>query len=580
MKRARMLACILLAVLCAGLAAQTAADPQDYFYTDLAVWETMGLVGNLPAARPYPLQLVKTILETVTERGDPVQKRIAESHYRRIFGRIITVGGKSELAIDTEGSGKQLALAMSVDVNYEIEEFLTLSGSADGWATNKLPADELLPSGEESSRDIIEDNAKVGPFWVLPSLNSSVAVGSTEYYLNAGLMRGSFGPFQSNGVIVGEQALHTGQFDFAANKKYWGFNLSFYSLSATSADDTDSYYPEKFLSVHSFEARPFDWLSVSLLESVIYGGRLEPSYFLPFSPFMISQGITGFRDNSWLGGMFTVKPVQGVKVDGVLYADDLSFNDIIKLNWDTKWRLAGQLGFSYAPRESGIFTLASFDYTMVTPYTYTHRMDGDAGTSEVNYQNYLHAGKAFGAALDPNSDRVNLKVTLRPLEDVDFDLVGSLIRHGNVNEDISEKWIREYLTKTGYITDGTILNSSGSDVGHAYFYSTPFLSQETIQYIWQTGFDVTCRLPVLKSGGYMVFRFGYRFECNLNDGINSAVYSYDPSVDFGVSDSTDLTDAQKAAVDAAAKQQLDAWRAAATGTVFNNYLTAGFEYFF
>jgi hypothetical protein len=62
------------------------------------------------------------------------------------------------------------------------------------------------------------------------------------------------------------------------------------------------------------------------------------------------------------------------------------------------------------------------------------------------------------------------------------------------------------------VTDGSIRNSSGSDAGHAYFYSTPFLTQETIQYIWQTGFDVACRLPILKTGGHMLFKFGYRFE--------------------------------------------------------------------
>ncbi len=562
MKLKPSLLVLLLACFSAGLFAQVAADPLDFFYTDLTIWETSGIINNLPAARPYPLQMVKEILAQVIEKGDTTQRKIAESHYKRFFGRILTYGGKSDAAVDTEKSLKQLAIALSFDINYEMEEFVSLSASVDGWATNKLFDQEVVPSWNYSDKDIISDNAKVGPMWILPSINSSIAVGTTEYYLNAGLMRGSFGPFPENGVVVGQQALHSGQYSFAVNKPLWGINVSMYSLSATTADDSDSFSPEKFLAVHNLEFRPFEWLSVSILESITYGGRMELLYLLPISPYFISQGLMGLNDNSYLGGMFTIKPLEGLKIDGVLYADDLSFNDIIKLHFDTKWRLTGQIGASYAPRESGIFTLASLDYTMVTPYTYSHKPDDSLSLTVPNFQNYQHAGKSFGAALDPNSDRVNLKLKLRPLEGIDFDIVGILIRHGNVNEGMDAKRIEEYMTHP-YITDGTILNPSATNVGHAFNYSTPFLSQDTLQYIWQTGFDATCVLPVLKSGGYMVFRFGYRFEANLNEDINKDIYTNSGTYS-----------------ESAAAIQLSDWREKATGTVFNNYISAGFEYYY
>jgi len=567
MKRHKIILAIILSGISIGLSAQVAADPLDYFYTDLNVWETSGIINNLPASRPYPLQIVKEILATVIDQGDTTQRKIAEAHYRRFFGRILSYGGKTEAAIDTENSFKQLSIALSFDINYEMEEHLTLSASIDGWATNKLFGQEVVPSWNYSGKDIISDNARVGPMWILPSINSSIAAGTTEYYLNAGLMRGSFGPFPDNGVIVGRQALHGGQYSFAVNKPFWGINVSMYSLSATGADDGDSFYPEKFLAVHNLEFRPFKWLSVSLLESVMYGGRMELMYLLPLSPYMISQGVAGLNDNSYIGGMFTVKPVDGLKIDGVLYADDLSFNDLIMLDFDTKMRFAGQLGASYAPRKSGIFTLASFDYTMVTPYTYSHKPDDSLSLTQPNFQNYQHAGNSFGAALDPNSDRVNLKLKLRPLEGIDFDVVGVLIRHANVNEGMDDKWIKEYVTADTYITDGSLLNSSGSNVGHAFFYSTPFLTQDTLQYIWQTGFDATCRLPVLKTGGYMVFRFGYRFEANMNGGVNEQVYVFDAAADDD--NYRDI-----------AAAQLSAWRDQAIGTIFNNYISAGFEYFY
>lgn len=589
MKTGRLLFAALFALAPSLLFAQVAADPLDFFYDDLVIWETSGLVNNLPAARPYPLQLVREILETVIERGDSTASRIAQTHFRRFFGKTLAVGTRTEAMIDSEAD-KQLAVAIALDFNTSLTDSITASASVDGWATNKLFNDELLVQGQASSKDIIDDNASIGPFKILPSVSSSIAVGNAECYLNAGLMRGSWGPFHSNGVVVGPQSIHSGQYDFAVNKPLWGFNLSLYSLSATTASDDESFYPEKFLSVHSFEYRPFDWLAISFLESVMYGNRMDLTYLLPMSPFMISQGVTGLSDNSWLGGMFTVKPVEGLKIDGVLYADDLSFNDIVKLNFDTKWRLAGQIGTSYAPRSSGVFTLASVDYTMITPYAYSHRNKDDTeGLDTVNYQNYLHAGNPFGANLDPNTDRVNLKIKLRPLEDVDFDVVGTLIRHGNVNEGIDRKWVREYLVKENkYRTDGSVLNPSASDVGHAFFYSTPFLTQDTIQYIWQTGFDALCRLPVLKSGGQIIFRFGYRFECDINGGINEELYRYagttytytDDDGATKVKDGDELTDAEAAEVDKQAADQYASWLADATGTEINHYISVGFEYFY
>ncbi len=574
MKIKSLLAALLLALFAAAVHSQVSCDPLDYFYDDLEVWEASGLVNNLPAARPYPLPLVRSILEQVLARGDTTQRRIAQSHFDRFFSRSFTWGYKTELATDTAKQRKEMALALSMDINLKIEELVTASASIDGWAVNKLPAQELRAAAEGSPRDIIEDNAKVGPFWILPSMNSSVAVGTEEYYLNAGLMRGSFGPFR-DGVVVGEQSLHSGQYSFAANQELWGFDLSLYSITATDGE-ADKTFPAKYVTVHNFVWRPVPWFNVSLLESIVYGGRFEPIYLLPVSPFMVSQGLTGFGDNSWLGGVFTLKPFPGLKIDGVLYADDLSFNDIVRLNFDTKWRLAGQIGVQWASPKSGILTLSSLDYTMVTPYTYSHKNGDPMDLSAANYQNYTHYGENFGSALDPNSDRVSLKVRLRPLEGVDVDLLGTLMRHANVNEGMPQKWVYEYLSKEGaYDTSGSILNSSGTiDAGHAYNYSTPLLTQDHVQYVWQTGFDAICRLPVLKTGGYIVFRFGYRFEYLTNPGIDENIYTYAVSV----ADPDNLTPAEEAALEAAARDQLAAWKDQLGNPVMNNYIRAGFEY--
>ena len=40
----------------------------------------------------YPLPLVKTILESVMEKGDRTQREIARSHFDRLFGRTVSFG--------------------------------------------------------------------------------------------------------------------------------------------------------------------------------------------------------------------------------------------------------------------------------------------------------------------------------------------------------------------------------------------------------------------------------------------------------------------------------------------------------
>lgn len=583
---------IMLALASCGLFAQVSADPLDFFYDDLGVWETIGLVNNLPAARPYPLQLVKEILLTVIETGDVTQTRIAQTHYDRFFGKILSPGVRAEIIIDNNDR-KQLALAAGLDINAEIDTYLTVGATLDATATNKQFDDELLPVGQRSNKELVSDCVNIGPFYVLPSINSSVGFGTDKYYLNAGLMRGSYGPFQSNGVIVGPQALHSGQIDFALRKPTWGYDASLYAITSTSVNNVDSYYPEKFLSVHSLSWRPTDKFTVSILDSAVFGERLELMYLVP-TVYFVSQGVGGFRDNSYIGGMFTVKPVSRLKIDGVLYLDDVGFNDFAKLQLDAKLRTAAQLGVAYAPRDVPVVTLLSADYTAITPYTYSHRNAGDADLNAQNYQNYLHVGRPFGADLQPNSDRVNLKIKLRPLEDLDVDFVGVLMRHGNVNESLEQKWVREYVIKDGmYITDGSINNASGTEVGHAFNHYNPFLVQDTKQYIWQTGFDALCRLPILKTSGRIVFRLGYRFECNINPDVNEPMYTYigDDAYasifgtgkkpgDADAPDGDGLTPAQEAAVDALAKAQYDAWLDNASSVKFNHYISAGFEIFY
>ena len=570
----RLIAFFILAILAKGAFAQVAADPNDSFYDDLAVWETMGIISRLPAARPYPMQLVESILQTVINEAPERERRVALAHYKRLFGKSINLGAKVAAALDDD-LNTQFDIAFAGDFNhYLFKNFLSISGSFDLWAITKLPDEELLPAYTYSEKDVIADNAHAGPFWILPTFNASVAVGTENVYIIAGMMRGSYGPFHEDNVIVSPSAVHSGQVSFAFRREKWAFNSSFYALSATadadygSSMDGLSYYPEKFFSIHSLDFHPLKWLSFSFVDAIMYGERLEPMYMLPLNVYFLGQGLTGFSDNSYLGATFTIKPARGWKIDGVFYADDLDFNNIVTFNWNTKWRFAAQLGVSYAPWWGNILSMISLNYTIVTPYTYTHD-----DSSSANYQNYLHAGVPFGSTLEPNSDRVTLKVKIRPLETIDVDFVGSFIRHGNVNEDLDDfSIINEYITgSSSYVNDGSIANpSKNTSAGNTNLNRTPFLTQGTIQYVVQLGFDARCRLPILKTGGYMTLKLSYRFEVNINGDVGTNIYS---NTLAGTSSSTEQVQAE-------AERQLAAWRESVTGTEINNYASVGFEFFY
>lgn len=570
-----------------SLRAQVAVDIFDPFYEDVDIWEGMGLINDAPLLKPYPLQEVKRILEVVLEKADDKVSRRATEHYNRIFGKAYHLGGGGELAFNLPVMGKELNLYPTAEINYCLAPILSISASVSGVVTNKLTRNSVQPLFSTSKLDMAADNVKVGSFYVLPCFNSGVAIGSHEYYFSAGIARTHFGNFFDDSLFVSKNSLHQGQFNFVINKRYWSYTHSFLTLTATD-DFAGNSSANKFLQLHSLEVRPLSWISVGMVDSIIYGNRFEPIYFLPFSAFFVSQGLYDFPDNSLIGLFFSIKPYSGLKFDMALNADDLGFNEIVKFKKDAKWRIAGQFGFSYTMPRSHWFTSIKLDYTFVTPYTYTHV---SSHRSDVpNYKNYTHAGLPLATSLWPNSDRISFKLKLRPKHGITVDLFNTFVRHANIAESIEDVMLlKDYFAKQ-YNTDGSILShptiteSDGKDEtknkAHAFLYSNPFMKQQTIQYINQIGFLLSFNLPILRSGGRMFFSVGYTFEVDINDGVRTPIYS----VQEGFRGWNDKTLEQIASEKGISpedvsyeilkekERQLSKWRAGAIGRVFNNYI--------
>ncbi len=567
MKNKIFIAIFIIMGLC--VFSQAAVDIFDPLYEDIRIWEKRGLLNDLSSLRPYPLQEIERILNIVIEKGTEKQIKKAQEYKKRLFGSVFHYGGMAELGIKVPKKQRDILLAPLLDMNISIHRLLTASAHANFSLLNKLPKQEGLPAFQFSKRDIMKDSTSIGSFSLLPMFNSGVAVGTPEYYFTAGMARTSFGPFDENNILIGEQAFHSGQFIFVVNKEKFTYNQALLAISASN-DRGESYFPKKFTASHSITYRPLPWISIGLVDIITYGGRFDPIYLLPLSVFFVGQSIYNFADASMLGLTLTVKPIKGLKIDAVLLADDIGFNEIVKFKKDAKWRMAGQFGVSYAMPKDHWFSFADINYTLVTPYCYTSIHNNDR--KKPNYENYTHNREPLGSNLPPNSDRIKVKAQFRPLEGLAINVSNAFIRHANVTESVYDPVIlKEYLKEGNYSTDGSVFNHSAvvdknSERTHSFLYSTPFLTQQTIQYVNQLGLEGVVNLPILKSGGLMQFKFGYTFETNINPGVNKNIYEKDPSIHDGSSPQQVLE---------AADKQLKAWREAARGKEFNHYFNIG-----
>lgn len=578
--------------------AQVAVDIFDPFYDDLADWENVGLINYAPNIRPLPLQEIERILNVVMEAGNARERDVATEHYNRIFKRAFHFGVAANTSfrfVKGEETLKFFDLTPIVDLNYNIAKYLSVSASVKVHLTNKIPNNEPLPKFSFSNRDIKNDSAGIGRFKILPAFNSGVTLGNSTYYFSANMARTSYGPFPNSGIFISKDAKHQGQFVLVLNKPIVSFAQGLLAITAT--DDSGIYVnPNKFLSFHSLNIRPLEWLSFGIVDSVIFGGRFDPTYLLPFSVFFTSQGLFGFPDNSLIGVNFSVKPIDGLRIDGAVYADDLGFNEIIKFKKDVKARVSGQFGVSYTMTMPHWFKSASLDYTFIMPYTYTHI--GNVGSTiesrAANYENYTHYGQNLASTLNPNSDRINLKLQFEPITNLKITLTNTFIRHANVNESVTDpSFLVKYMTEK-YNTTGNVFNHASVDSpdknGNSarldlFLFSNPFMKQKTIEYINQLALDISCVLPILRSNGYMKFYLGYCFEVDINPGVNNpmfyisetskkwkgAVLSEVNSGNFTTSAGSFTT---QEILDEANKQKAE-WKEKAMGKKFRHYIKIG-----
>lgn len=516
------------------LNAQISCDPTSNFYIMAQGWELRNVIEHTPSLRPYPLQIIKSIIEQVMDNGTETDKKIAEEYYAYIFGKQwnVELEAKDNLNIvyGDSNTGNQLLINPSFQGDASIIPNFISVGYKIGLYNTTANSYNFIPLFQNINYDAIHFYADIGPFESYLNANTCVAVGNKNLYIQTGVYRTGFGNYIGEGLVLNDSAYHTANFSFNLNKDKWAYSQQISVLGATTNTGT-GLEANKFLSFHALDFYWHPKFTFTYYESIVYGNRFDPSYLFP-SPYIVTQGITGDQDNLQMGVVFSYKPFSGFAWDTDIFVDDLSVNELIKLNIDSKNRIAAKTGVIYTPVNSLCSRLA-VDYTMITPYTYSHWDYNDTSDKiitkdTINYQNCTNNGISLGSSYPPNSDRLYFSMDLHPFPRLNLEVTSSFMRHANVCESLTDSEAMEYLKANEgiYSTDGSVFTNSmmseGKQVDTAWNHLN-FLTQPNKMYIIQAGVSGSYSLKRF-NWGQVSFKLSYNFEYIYNKGVDSDLY--------------------------------------------------------
>jgi hypothetical protein len=498
-------------------------DPNDAVYRDLDRWEALGYLPPGDVLRPWSPEALRAALQRVLlhaqgadrERVELYLQQLGEPRFApRVFSRAtLRTSGDAAATVTRAGVGAELqALRQLVDT-------LWLSGAV-GLQYADPPA-RAQPVGERSDEDYLTTGISGEPTTFYYGLDSALTLGGPGLWTGLAFARSSAGPFYSNGVVLGPQALATPNWSVHGAFGPFRIATSLHQLMPWAPDGSGGFRAlqlNKYLVFHSYSFALGSRLDVGLYEAAVWAGDFKPLYLVPFSFFYFLQASASFADNSLAGLYAKWRPVDGLVLKGVAYFDDVQAADIPRFKLDTKIIGAVQAGVAWAPA-AGPLALLELDYTGVFPYMYTHwedtfapgGWDGAAWGAEWQQNNYTHAGDGLGAALLPNSDRWELRgrFGLRPA--LELDAVARLIRHGNASVGVPGD------KGGGYFDDGR--------VGEGWSYQEPYASTTSPRYfrfLTQEVLDTTAALGVALAHaqplrfGALTIRLRYLVEYRQN----------------------------------------------------------------
>lgn len=521
---------VLIAAIPVSAISQTIVSPNDPIYSYLHIWEQRGLIDWLPPLRPLPAPIIHSSLSQVAGLEHTTDHKIAQRLLKRYFGgppvwgqgHLIRRSKDTVNSSDTEKAktaSTQTVIQLAASAEAPIGDQVGFGFTARTLATSiesETTAPLLLYDPYDPIAPGIETTLLGGNFQVRVELSGNAYLGSTalstlpgKWYVQAGFGRSSFG-FNKDSSIVSASAQPAGYLSgtyrgdriaysalfldliaeygiCSSNTIQQGFcdtEGAVYSLTGR-AKNQKNYYPSKFLSTQSLSFYPINWLELTVMQSVIFGGRLSPIYLLPAFPSLYTQIQLGDYDNSFIGAAVRFRFPYGVSAKAIFYVDDINFMKMRQFDFNSAQnKLAMDLEVGITP-PLPILTILEARYRMVTPYMYAHH------PSALDYLQYTHDGLPLGSQLDPNSEEIKLTAYAFPADWLAAELSVRRVRHGGPN-------------------GGSIWDHGLVDGVFVFTGPSTYLKQETLENLLQAraGIDISVDVNPVE----LTFGIAYTYE--------------------------------------------------------------------
>lgn len=179
------------------------------------------------------------------------------------------------------------------------------------------------------------------------------------------------------------------------------------------------------LSMLTFSLKNYVILDIG--SSVVWPKRFEIGYLVP-SFHLMTQNSTGDFDNLAIFGTLKVQDKLNGAIWLSLFLDEVSsFTDIFGRQ---RQMFALQAGLQYKIPFISTPWIATFSYTKIEPFCYTHQMVETPWYAHFTEQAFLNHGYGLGYYLPPNSDEFKLVVDTKLKTETDLKFQFQMIRHG------------------------------------------------------------------------------------------------------------------------------------------------------
>lgn len=556
--------------------AQSFVNPEDQFYADVNRWEISGILDSIPQLRPYSFPVIKSILENVKANGSENDVQRAEYYLDILLHDTFKVNleGDVNFTSDNDNKTNQQDGTIRFSGSLDLSEYLYMNYD---FGVTGNHGDFSLPEYRSIQFDMVDDPTRIKSVEVNLNFNNIFSAGTDQIGMYAGISRSAFGQFPDNSIVFDSSTFHTPYIAAYVNNPAWSYAQSVYLISASDNSGKNK-YPEKFLNLHQVTLNLLPQLSFSYYETIVSGRKTDFQYLLP-SPYMVSQAFGGFVDNLQMGLGFAWKPIKGLKLTADLYVDDVSANDIVKLKFDTKMIIAGQITAQIVPVNSFINRIY-LEGLLMAPRMYAHsdiilNTDGTYSAAYVNYQNYTHNGQCIATKIWPNSISCTIGTEMNPLQSLNLSFAGRFVCSANVNETLEMEEAKKYLSKKTEdavcITDGSVFNYAGFTKSNgknsnpkSYSSHFPFLEQDTKKLVFQFDSGVSYSFKIMDSIKCSL-NMKNIFEYIKNDGVQNPIF-----IPSGIENPTD----------ADYQNSLDTWKSQIIQNTFADYLTTSVKIFF